>query len=108
MGDSNLAGPSVPGSGDRRGLSPPTRDLETVVLAPERYQFIDSGLLIDTILNARAPSIRKLYTLKWHLFSSWCEQRHLNPADCLVDSVLDFLQDRLSAGLTPTILKVYV
>lgn len=54
-------------------------------LAPEGYQLIDSDLsteVIDAILNARAPSTRKLYALKWCLFALWCEQHHLNPVDC--------------------------
>lgn len=37
-----------------------------------------------------------------------CQQHHLNPVDCLISSVLEFLQECLSAGLTPMTFKVYV
>ncbi|KAI2668217.1 ORF V: Enzymatic polyprotein [Labeo rohita] len=55
-----------------------------------------------------APSTRKLYALKWKLFTSWCGRRQQNPVNCPVGSVLEFLQDRLSAGLSHSTLKVYV
>lgn len=80
-------------------------------LAPEGSQLIDSGLLtegVETILSSRAPSTRKLYALKWRLFVSWCDQHQLNPVNCPVSSLLEFLQECLSTGLTPSTLKVYV
>lgn len=44
----------------------------------------------------------------WKLFISWCKQLHLDPVNCPVGSVLKFLQEYLSTGLTPSIIKVYV
>ncbi|KAI2647353.1 ORF V: Enzymatic polyprotein [Labeo rohita] len=68
-----------------------------------------------TILHPRpelwklgAPSTRKLYALKWKLFTSWCGDRQQDPVNCPVGSVLEFLQSRLSAGLSHSTLKVYV
>ncbi len=61
-------GPSVPSGGLE--ISPPTR---TVGLASEGGQLIDSGLsteVVETILHSRAPSTRKLYALKWRVFTS--------------------------------------
>ncbi|KAI2645760.1 Membrane protein insertase YidC [Labeo rohita] len=55
-----------------------------------------------------APSTRKLYTLKWRLFTSWCGHRQQDPVNCLVGTVLEFMQDRFSAGLAHCTLKVYV
>ncbi|KAI2668352.1 Transposon Ty3-G Gag-Pol polyprotein [Labeo rohita] len=55
-----------------------------------------------------APSTRKLYALKWKLFTSWCGRHQQDPVNCPVGSVLEFLQDRLSAGLSHSTLKVYV
>ncbi len=52
--------------------------------------------------------MRKLYTLKWRLFTSWCGDRQLNPVNCPIGTVLEFLQARLSAGLTHSTLKVFV
>ncbi len=85
--------------------------METVGLAPEGAQYLEAGLsagVIETILSSRAPSTRRLYGLKWNVFSTWCRERGLDPVNCPVASVLEFLQDRFSAGLTPSTLKVYV
>ncbi len=102
-------GPSVPSRG--LDISPPTRTVETVGLASEGAQLIDSGLStedVETILNSRAPSTRKLYALKWKVFPSWRNDHQLDPVNCPVGTVLEFLQDRFTAGLAPSTLKVYV
>lgn len=55
----------------RRDLLPGPRAW-SIGLSPEGYQLIDSRLsteFVETILNARAPSTRKLYALKWHLLN---------------------------------------
>ncbi len=81
--------------------------METVGLA----HLIDSGLsteVVETILHSRAPSMRKLYALKWKVFTSWCSDHQLDPVNCPVSTVLEFLQDRFSAGLAQSTLKVYV
>ncbi len=80
-------------------------------MAPEGAQLIASGLsteVVETILQSRAPSTRKLYALKWRLFTSWCGDRQLDPVNCPIGTVLEFLQARFSAGLTHSTLKVYV
>ncbi len=59
-------GPSVPSKGLE--ISPPTRNVETVGLASEGAQLIDSGPsteVVEAILHSRAPSTWKLYALKW-------------------------------------------
>ncbi len=99
-------GSSVTSSG--LDISPPT---ETVGLASEEAQLIDSGLsteVVETIFHSRAPFTRKRYALKWKVFTSWCSDRQLDPVNCPVGIVLEFLQDRFTAGLTPSTLKVYV
>ncbi len=80
-------------------------------MAPEGAQLIASGLsteVVETILQSRAPSTRKLYALKWRLFTSWCGDRQLDPVNCPIGTVLEFLQARFSDGLTYSTLKVYV
>ncbi len=80
-------------------------------MASEGAQLITSGLsteVVETILQSRAPSTRKLNALKWRLFTSWCGDRQLNPVNCPIGTVLEFLQARLSAGLTHSTLKIYV
>jgi len=61
-----------------------------------------------TILSSWAPSTRRLYDLKWNVFVTWCRELGLNPVNCPVASVLGFLQDRFSKGLSPSTLRVYV
>ncbi|KAI2651174.1 enzymatic polyprotein [Labeo rohita] len=56
----------------------------------------------------KAPSTRKLYPLKWKLFTSWCGHCQQDPVNCPVGTVLEYLQDRFSAGLAHSTLKVYV
>ncbi len=66
MGDSRQEGSPL----TSRGLSPPPGDVEVVGVAPEGAQLIASGLsteVVETILQSRAPSTRKLYALKWKL-----------------------------------------
>ncbi len=109
MGDSRQEG--SPLTGRRHPCAPPPRVMEAVGVAPERAQLIASGLsteVVETILQSRAPSMRRLYTPKWRLFTSWCGDRQLDPVNCPVGTVLEFLQARLSAGLTHSTLKVYV
>ncbi len=58
--------------------------------------------VLDTLSEARAPSKRRLYALKWGVFVKWCGQAHIDPA------VLSLLQYRLDSGSLPSTLKVYV
>ncbi len=63
-----------------RGLviSPPTRTVETVGLEKRK------------------------------VFTSWCSDHQLDPVNCPVSTVLEFLQDRFTARLAPSTLKFYV
>ncbi len=65
MGDSHQEGSPLTSSG--HDLSPLLGVMEALGVAPEGAQLIASGLSIEvaeTILQSRAPSIRKLYALK--------------------------------------------
>ncbi len=62
----------------------------------------------ETIASARAPATRKLYSSKWGVFESWCLIRAIDPVNCPVGPVLEFLQERLTAGAAATTLRVYV
>ncbi|XP_053089208.1 uncharacterized protein LOC128318105 [Pangasianodon hypophthalmus] len=109
MGDSRQEGSPLTGGG--RHLPPPPGVVEAVSVASEGAQLVASGLsaeVVETILQSRTPSSRKLYALRWKLFTSWCEDRRLDPVNSPVGTVLEFLQARLSAGLTHSTLKVYV
>ncbi len=62
----------------------------------------------ETIASARAPATRKLYSSKWGVFESWCLTHAIDPVNCPVGPVLEFLQERLTAGAAATTLRVYV
>ncbi|KAL0147283.1 hypothetical protein M9458_057407, partial [Cirrhinus mrigala] len=97
-------------SGKRLGVAPQAGVMEPACLAGERRgQTLNvSQRVLDTIAEARAPSTRRLYSLKWKVFSSWCVTKDEDPASCDVSVILSFLQDCLDAGRTPSTLKVYV
>ncbi len=62
--------PQCPQEISLHDLSPPLGVVETMGVAPEGAQLIASGLsteVAETILQSRAPSIRKLYALKLRL-----------------------------------------
>ncbi|KAI2644881.1 Retrovirus-related Pol polyprotein from transposon 17.6 [Labeo rohita] len=92
-------------------LLPGAGVLEFVGVAPEGAHLIVPGLsteVVETILQSRAPSSRKLYALKWKPFTSWCGDCQQDSVNCPVGTVLRFLQVRFSTGLAHSILKVYV
>ncbi len=62
----------------------------------------------EIIVSARVPATRKLYSSKWGVFESWCLARAIDPVNCPVGPVLEFLQERLTAGAAATTLRVYV
>ncbi len=41
-------------------------------------------------------------------FESWCLTRAIDPVNCPVGPVLEFLQERLTAGAAATTLRIYV
>ncbi|KAL0168374.1 hypothetical protein M9458_036596, partial [Cirrhinus mrigala] len=92
-------------------LHPRAGAVEALGVASEGAHLLAFGLstkVVETILQSRAPSTRKLYALKWRLFTSWCGHHLQDLVSCPVGTVLEFLQDRFSAGLTHSTLKVYV
>ncbi|KAL0198713.1 hypothetical protein M9458_007253, partial [Cirrhinus mrigala] len=115
---SMVRGPDFPprrlslGDSPGRHHSPPSPGVvEVMGVASEGAHLVASGLsteVVETILQSRAPSSRKLYALKWKLFTSWCGDHQQYPVNCPVGTVLEFLQDRFSAGLAHSTLKVYV
>ncbi|KAI2662357.1 Proline--tRNA ligase [Labeo rohita] len=71
MGDYHQEGPPL--SGGRHHPPPSPGVVEVMGVAPEGAHLVASGLsteVVETILQYRAPSTRKLYALKWRLFTS--------------------------------------
>ncbi len=109
LGDSDQAGLTVPAS--RQDLASSAGALEVVGVAHTRPRAMIDGLpaeVQETIASARAPATRKLYSSKWGVFESWCLTRAIDPVNCPVGPVLEFLQERLTAGAAATTLRVYV
>ncbi len=100
---------AVPASG--QDLASSTRALAVVGMAhtgPRAVMDILPVEVQETIASARAPATRKLYSSKWGVFESWCLARAIDPVNCPVGPVLEFLQERLTAGAAATTLRVYV
>ncbi len=85
--------------------APPPGVMENVGVAPEGTQLIASGLpaeVVETILQSRAPFTRKVYTLKWKFFTSWCRARQQDPVNCPVVQFLSVCRlDSLQGYPTP-------
>ncbi len=75
---SQNAGPSVPSSS-----------------TPLRCTTTGTPIVSSIITQARAPSTRQAYALKWSLFANWCSSRREDPRRCTIGVVLSFLQERL-------------
>ncbi len=109
LGDSDQAGLTVPASG--QDLASSAGALEVVGMAHTGPRAVIDGLpaeVQEIIASARAPATRKLYSSKWGVFESWCLTRAIGPVNCPVGPVLEFLQERLTAGAAATTLRVYV
>ncbi len=100
-----------PFSGARHHMAPASRSMEPPCVAPGQDAADLSGLptaVVETIIQARAPSTRQTYALKWSLFATWCTSRREDSRRCTIEVVLSFLQERLERRLSPSTLKVYV
>ncbi|KAL0175185.1 hypothetical protein M9458_031153, partial [Cirrhinus mrigala] len=109
LAQSSEEGP--PFSGEGHNLAPAPRSLEPPPLVPGRDQedFRDlSPSVVNTLLQARAPSTRRLYDLKWRIFVNWCSSHGKDPRSCGIKSVLSFLQEGLDRHLSASTLKVHV
>ncbi len=107
LGDSDQAGLAVPASG--QDLASSTRALEVMGMAHTGPRAVMDILPVEiqkSIASARAPATRKLYSSKWGVFESWCLARAIDPVNCSVGPVLEFLQERLTAGVAATTLRV--
>ncbi len=107
LGDSDQARLTVPASG--QDLASSARALEVVGMAHTGPRAVIDGLPAEVQeTSARAPATRKLYSFKWGVFESWCLTCAIDPVNCPVGPVLEFLQERLTAGAAATTLSVYV
>lgn len=61
----------------------------------------------ETLNNARAPSTRANYSIKWRIFAEWCLGLNVDPITCSVPLVLRFLQAQLDQGKAASTIRVY-
>ncbi len=76
LAHSSEEGPPL--SGAWHHMAPASRSMEPPCVAPGRDAADLSGLppaAVETIIQARAPSTRQTYALKWSLFANWCSSR---------------------------------
>lgn len=64
-----------------------------------------SPTVIHTIQASRRQSTTRIYNATWKAFGTWCSRLQVEPSKALVTQVLDFLQDGLDRGLTPSTIK---
>ncbi len=86
----------------------PRPELWALYIWPLNGSLLASQRVLNTISEARAPSTRHLYALKWSVFSTWCLNRGENPSTSELAVVLSFLQELLDKGRSHSTLKVFV
>ncbi len=97
-----------PLSGERNNMAPSTRAVGSLHLAAQREPTGLPERVLNTISEARAPSTRCLYALKWSVFSTWCLNLGENPSTSELAVVLSFLQELLDKGRSHSTLKMFV
>ncbi len=108
LGRFRSGGTYCPSSRAGSGI-PTTRALEVVGMAHSGPRAVMDVLPVKVQeTSVRAPATRKLYYSKWGVFESWCLSRAIDPVNCPVGPVLEFLQERMTAGAAATTLRVYV
>ncbi len=76
-------------------------------VAARREPFVFPDSVLKTMTEARVPSTRRIYALKWAIFSTWCQDRNLDPVTSDVSVVLSFLQEMVDKQHSSSTIKVY-
>ncbi len=98
-------------SGGRLGVAPEPRTMEpSCVVASGLSGELDAlqARVVGTLTEARAPSTRRLYALKWGVFVKWCHQAHIDPVCLHRVGCSEFPAVQAESGSLPSTLKVYV
>ncbi len=104
MADHLEMGPPL--SSKRHEMASMARVMGPACVAARREPFVLPEPVLDTA-EARAQSTRRLYALKWSIFSAWCQDRDLDPVTSNVSVVLSFLQEMLDKQHFLSTIKVY-
>ncbi len=100
--ETGVTGPPL--SSKRHDMASTARVMGPACLAARREPFI---LTLNTMAETRALSTRHLYALKWAIFSTWCEDRDIDPVTSDMSVVLSFLQEMLDKQRSSSTIKVY-
>ncbi len=106
MADPLETGPPL--SSKRHDMASTARVMGPACVAAQREHFVLPERVLNTMAEARAPSTRRLYALKWAIFSTWCQDRYLDPVTSDVSVTLSFLQEMLDKQRSSSTIKVYV
>ncbi|KAL0201208.1 hypothetical protein M9458_004395, partial [Cirrhinus mrigala] len=97
-----------PLSGERDNMAPPPQAVGPAPLVSGQESMNLSESVLNTISQARAPSTRRLYALKWSVFSALCSTRSEDPVSWDISLILSLLQELLDKGRSPSTLKICV
>ncbi len=86
-----------PLSSERHDMASTARVMGPACVSARREPFV----LPERVLN------RRLYFLKWSIFSAWCQDRDLDPVTSDVSVVLSFLKGMLDKQHSSSTIKVY-
>ncbi len=96
-----------PLSSERYAMASTAWVMSLACVATQREPFGLPEHVLNTMAEARAPSTRCLYALKWSVFSAWCQDRNLDPVTSDVSVVLSFQQEMLDKQRSSSTIKVY-
>ncbi len=91
----------------RYAMASTARVMGPACVAAQREPFGLPEHSLNIMEEARAPSTRRLYVLKWSVFSTWCQDSDLDPVTSDVSLVLSFLQEMLDKQRSSSTVKVY-
>ncbi len=93
---------------ERHDMASTARVMGPACVAAQRETCSLLECVLNTVAEPRAPSTRHLYALKWSIFSTWCQDRDLEPDTSKVSVVLSFLQEMMQKQCSSSTIKVYV
>ncbi len=96
-----------PLSSERHDMASTARVMGPACVAARRKTFVLPERVLNNMAEAKAPSIRRLYALKWSIFSAWCQDSDLDLVTSDVSIVLSFLQRMLDKQRSSSTIKVY-
>ncbi len=97
-----------PFSSGRHDMASTARVMGPACVAARWEPFSLPERVLSTMAEARAPSTRCLYALKWSIFSAWCQDRDVEPVTSDVSVVLSFLQEMLDKQRSSFTIKVSI